>query len=514
MRAKVAGILRRSAPVILAAGAAALATAAGSEPYTTLAAAGLVLFLGAALACRPQEHGDYRLEAGWVNLTLVLWGVLISHRAFIPRSASVTVTHIAFNSLTIRAEIGATLFVFIGTLFVFVHALPILSRQRLSGAEKCLLFYAGLAAVSVAWTPNRTYAAFWLLRLVSAILLPMLYLTLVGFRQYRTFILATFVAVTPHLALLYGALVTEHSSLLHRDARARVLWLGPGIASILASAVAFTSGLMAAGAGKKKRRLAALLGIFTLFSVGSGWLAGGKTGAAAFLAGPISLWLLGLQLRVRISRVLVLGIGIWVVVSQLYERVPLGLIQHWHAYQELGEFVTLHARVDLWHGVLRSSIQGPWTVLVGSGFTAARTSGVESASHAWGSTHAHNSMLNALFELGLLGAGALGGAIVATFRKVAQRKPQAGALGLTPLVGGLAILVVSSGFDSVFGGLLYGPGYLLFAFIVVLNRVLTQSATQLRLVSRRGRSGSSTSLRGAPWRPEPHRPMRAATTPV
>lgn len=414
------------------------------------------------------------------NLLLLLWVLLMSHRAFLGRTESVE-TEGGTDISSVFVEVLLTGIVFAG---VAILALARFVRQRsfrLTRTRLLLLAYTAFAALSLMWTPSRPYAGFWLMRLGSAVMIFILYFQEADLEDCRLFAWFTLIGQLPNVALPLIASISSAGTL---GRRATGFWFHPGVASILAFSVGM---ILLTIVLQEKRKLSrqVLLGGLAAFSFASGFLAAGKTGAAGAGVAFLGLMLIGFRPRVIFRAFLALALAapvVWYVAPML----NIGLFAHLTYYDESVRLGTLYSRIDLWHGALYDWTSSLWSMLLGWGFTATRIWGIYSYTGAWSAAHAHNSFLETLLEVGVIGALPVFWIVWRTIVILLRTRHRLADSPTLPLCVGWIVLMVGSLSDNVFGGLLHPQTYLFLGLVVTIEAIALRERNSTRQV---------------PWRP-------------
>ena len=397
------------------------------------------------------------------NITLGLWALLISHRAFIPRTTAVAIGDTELSD--VLPEVVITAFVFFSSLMLCLTRLRVREALKVSRLRFWLIAYAAFALASLIWTPHPLYAAFWLMRLLSVVILIVLYFDGADEGACQRFVIATLIGMFPHIALIAIAFFVSSFS----GQRVAGFWFLHGVASILSFSVSMVFLTKMLQGGQRGKRYVILAG----FPFVCGFLAGGKTGALGGGIAFIVLLLMSSGWRMRL-RALVVVLPVVITIWMLQSRLEVGLFTHWAYYQKNIQFHTLYSRFDLWQGALQMWLDSLWSALFGHGFTAARVTGITTASGAWTTTHAHNAFLQSSVELGLLGAFPIIAMIFIVTASVIRQRRILVHSPVLPLFIGFIVLIVGSFMDHVFGGVLEPPFYLFIGIVVAIDHLLDE----------------------------------------
>ena len=335
------------------------------------------------------------------NVVLALWTVLVSHRAFIPR------TEFYFeggdDSLLLYLEAAITVAVFTGASAVAV-AHPGRLRLRRYRSQFWLALYAAFAVVSLAWTPGILYAGFWAVRLVTVVLLIVLYFDDRGLdeRRCNRFLFVTLFAMAPYLGLTVLSYFVDFLRFDEHRARVQGFWMHPASASLVAysvSLLALTYVLQGRGTLVTRVLLTALAAAGIL----SGFLSGGKAGAGGAVAALLALMFLAPRVLAWLAGAAALGLAVLAFVPGSMPEV--GLWAHL-ALPETRRLDTLWIRFEVWNRALALWLESPWTLFFGHGFVATfvRPFPVPTGFANGMSIHAHHSIIQPLLDVGLFGA--------------------------------------------------------------------------------------------------------------
>ena len=430
--------------------------------YAPAAAVAVLALLVAAMFI--NSHGKISRK----NLVLGLWIVLLSHRAFIFRGGSVQESGSLFF-----VEVGVTLLVFLGAM---VALAPIIGNLRIKAfdARFWLLAYTAFAGISLLWTPAPVYAGFWFIRLSCVAILLIVYFADATMQDCKKFFAATILGSVPVLMLPIIAYATHTSMGLSGSNRVLGYWAHPGVVSITAFSIAAAclAAILQRDGGPRNRRFYFYASVLAIGFAG-GFLAAGKTGAIGGAVAVSLMLLIGGRLRLWLGMLVVAGIG-YVVFTVFLQDMQFGLIAHARNYN-FERSSTVHGRISLWSGALAVWWESFHSVILGRGFTSFRAANLASLT-GWAPGHAHNSFVNLLVDMGILGGFTFVAIIFRTFSAAtvvalgnARRFGESAAF---PLYIGLISLLVGSLMDDVFGGTLQPPTYLFIGTVIALDRMV------------------------------------------
>jgi O-antigen ligase len=395
------------------------------------------------------------------GFALLLWTLLVAHRAFIPRVESLQGGNLEWGPIVI-AEVSLTISIFISCLVLFLVSFR---RNRSGGAPitvKLIFLYAIMAGLSLTYTPAPFYAGFYFLRLLSAVFLLAVYFGSVNDSQVARFAGCTCLAVTPYMLFPWIELITRQAVTDHRLSG---FYLHP----ITASTIGYTVAILCFFSWLENRRSIAPLGL-GLLGLSSAYLGGGKAPAAAMAAVLLLVFIANWR-KIFSARSVAAILLACVVLTPLAMSGDVGLLAHWEQYSAGQDFGSLTSRVELWRVAIPIWSKAP---ILGYGFSSIPIMGIFVPNAEWTAGHAHNSYLEALLEVGLLGSLPLFFAIGIVLLRTLRLRFQAFRLKpLAPIAAALYFLLLCSVTDVVFGCPVTPPVYLFFGLLVCAD-VLTQ----------------------------------------
>ena len=439
---------------LLAAGCAILFLSS-PRPFLLVTAVSLtcLLILYAAYCVMPALQSPH-------GFALLLWTLLVAHRAFIPRVESLEGENLEWGPIVI-AEVSLTISIFISSLVLFLLRFR---RNRSGGAPitlKLIFLYATMAGFSLIYTPAPLYAGFYFLRLLSAVFLLAVYFDSVNDSQVARFAGCTCLAVTPYMLFPWIELITREAVHAHRLSG---FYLHP----ITASTIGYTVAILCFFSWLENRRSIAPLGL-GLLGLSSAYLGAGKAPAAA-MATVLLLVFTANWRKIFSARAVAAILLACVVLALLAVSGDVGLLAHWEEYSGQ-DFGSLTARVELWRVAIPIWSKAP---ILGYGFSSTPFTKISVPNAEWTAGHAHNSYLEALLEVGLLGSLPLFSAIGIVLLRTLRLGFRAFRLiPLAPIVAVLYFLLLCSVTDVVFGCPFLPPVYLFLGFLVCAD-VLTQ----------------------------------------
>jgi O-antigen ligase len=400
-------------------------------------------------------------------MLLTLWLVLLANRGLLPR------TKVDESGSLFFVEVGITLAVLAAGSLSFLSSVSQL-KLRIFEGRFWLLIYTILAGLSLLWTPEPVYSGFWLLRLACVTILICVYFADADAEDCKRFFLVTLLGSLPAILLPIIGYVTGESRSLLGSHRISGFWVHPGVVTILAlSAAAGSLAAILQGRGNRSRLEHIFYVVLLLLGCVSGFLAAGKTGAIGAGIAVAIMLLIGRRFRLWIG-MLAIGIIGYVVYTELLRGLEVGLIAHWEAYnfERLG---TVQGRLRLWAAALEVWSTSIDTTLLGRGFTSFRAVHIASVT-GWDPGHAHNSFINLLVDMGIVGGfayvamilRATGGAIGMAIREGRAFSQTTAFVVFTTLIS----LLAGSFMDDVFGGTLQPTSYLFIGTLITLDRLV------------------------------------------
>ena len=391
----------------------------------------------------------------WKNSVLFLWTIMVAHRALSPRTESVEVGSLVWSPYII-AEVLVTITIFSLTILLLLLWLTHFRTVRMPTSLKLLWAYVLMASLSLLYSPSPLYTGFWLIRLVSVALLVTMYFSATTPADATQFARITFLAMLPYLLLTWLAFIQGR---ILSDSRVMGFWLHPGQTSIIGYAVGAAYLVKWLLSSDRQRTI-----LLALLGLGSAFIAAGKIGAVAMLI-VLALVFAGTWRRWFSTRgvagFLLIGLGLALLASR-----GVGLLSHLRYYQQLA-LGTLKARFLLWDTAIARWLESP---LLGMGFASTRIIKLPARDIEWMTTHAHNSFLESLIEVGLLGSLPLFTAMGVVAYKLFRLGPSIfrdKAVG--PIAAAWGVLLLSSVADFVFGGILQPPTYLFLGLLISLD---------------------------------------------
>jgi O-antigen ligase len=411
--------------------------------------AALLLLMAAVLA---TMSGICNLQ----NATLLLWILLVAHRAFVPRVEPVDPENLEWSAVVV-GEVSITIAIFLSSVSLFIFRLATHRFGRLPTTCKLLLFYAVVAAFSLVYTPSTFYAGFWLLRLMSAVLLFAVYFSSAKSTEIVRFAKVTLLAVMPYIIFPWIVFVQNQFV----GDRVGGYWVHPIMASSIGYAVAIAYFLMWVLEPQRKWSL-----ILCLISFTSAYMAAGKASALAMVI-VLGIIFTANWRNVLSARGTALIALLCTAVGYLATVNDVGLLAHWRTYG-VQNFHTLEARVYVWRTAISMWLDSP---MLGQGFASTNVTKIHSLDSGWITADAHNSLMQALLEVGLLGSAPLFLAIAIVLFRTVRIGPYIFRLrSLGPIAAAWYVLLLCGLTAVLFGsGLLQPSSYLFLGLLVTID---------------------------------------------
>jgi O-antigen ligase len=402
--------------------------------------------------------------------TLVLWWLLLSYRAFLPRLDQIDLKAQALTDLSLLLEIG--ILGFIGA-FVVGDILPsalFVRNARWTRLIKLCMAFAGGAVLSSLIGPRPLFALASAGKLVCAVGLSAYAVAAAkDISDIRRFLGVTYLGLLPYMLLPWVALLIAPEFAYAPNGRLIGFWVYPVVLGIIASMISIASMVRFTQGGSRLRRYTfaaiSLLGIVTCLATAS------KSGFGAYLVGLIAVAVLGLGVPTQRRRVAILLVLGGIVLGCAFDMIAVDYLESW--YLSGTEVGTLSGRTQLWSGVIQQVLEDPLRALIGHGYTAARVEGFVVRDLLWYSTEAHNALLNVLYEMGILGLGLLVAIIVIALwsgvKAVRGSREQLERMTFGEALAMMCVVLVASLAVSLYGGMPRAEGLVFWSLVMVLG---------------------------------------------
>lgn len=324
------------------------------------------------------------------------------------------------------------------------------------GSAPCSLLaaYCVLVLLSLTYTPDKGWAAFAALKLIEAVLTVAALAVLIRDGNQLRRAIDVMLGSIGVVLLFYWLDIATGAAYVDRTQRLKTSWMSATDAGILAAVFAVVLGTRfltdlspwrAHGAG-----LLAGLAAFTALIIG---------GKASLVAGAAALpvIVLAAALHARwhllLPRLVPAGLALALIGAYVFWE-NVGIAAHLRAYEgpEALDADTLTGRLPVWHTALDGMRHRP---VAGHGYMSTFATGLEG--FHWTAASAHNVLVQAAYDLGLLGV-ALVLAIYAwgwwsALSQLADRRlPEEGRAQALEMLGALLVLTLSSATEDIFGG--------------------------------------------------------------
>jgi hypothetical protein len=432
------------------------------ENTTTVILAALVFFGMLVFAAAYGRASSQ--PAKWL-IFVVWWGLLVSEEVFSYRSD--IAGGAGFSSQAY--DQGILWIVALLGLLIIVLKYPEALRGLFQGDYKWVSLITLVSIVSCAYSPNPAFSLAWAFKLTLVVLVMHIsFQQIAGMDELRDFLNITvcgffILVLAPTLRSIFEAdpLGEYGSGALEQRFREAPTAIS-GIAGLLAILC-----LMLYAPGK--RRWPLWIGAIALIIMVG---AGGKTGIIAGIFAGLLFY--GLQKRFK-AVLTFAGVAAVMLVLAL-KFTPLGDYMTNYSQLEAGSSFT--GRTGLWGFLLPYILAKP---ILGYGFDASRFMAVVHPDTPFASTHTHNSLIEAMYNTGIIGLSLIIMVQVVIVKNLWRTIKIAASPQLRYMaVGCLAAFVnlfINGMFNATFGGRPDAPYMMLIALVVVSIR-LRQLSTQ------------------------------------
>ena len=410
--------------------------------------------------CMTQSRSNILASStnGFYLTITIWWFLLVSEVAFV---RSNTLEDLLDGQYAVTAY---------GDVAIWILSLLILMSQILakpaalraflrSQAGRYILVFAAIALISSFYSPDKVYSLAWSFKLcLIAVLVLLLHFEVRSFQHIKMFILATLTAyivitLTPLLQLGFDP------DSLFKAFRLGGRFAPTGVSA--AGAIVFLLSLVHYATSRRKQIwLVAAIGLLMAM------LGGGKAAIAALTLAGLAFFIL--QGKVGAS----LGLlGLIAVVGGL-TLLASPVAQYAQMYQD-NEYVTsLTGRTHLWQVAIPAILEQP---LLGHGYVSSKFVYFTVDNVWWKAGHLHNSVLDVLYNNGVIGLLPIIAMIGITARNLLKVKRQSGnQLIIATATGMLSLLIflLANGmFTTYFGGRPHN-GFMIFLALVALSEKL------------------------------------------
>ena len=408
--------------------------------------------------------------AKWL-IFVVWWGLLVSEEVFSYRSDIASGAGFASQAY----DQAVLWFVALLGLLIIVLKYPQSLRGLFQGDYKWVSWITLVSGLSCAYAPNPTFSLAWAFKLILVVLVVHICSQQIsGMDDLRDFLNVTVcgfvvLVLAPTLRSIFEAdpLGEYGSGALEQRFREAPTAIS-GIAGLLAILC-----LMLYSPGR--RRWPLWVGAVALIIMVA---AGGKTGIIAGIFAGILFY--GLQKRFK-AVVIFTGVAA-VMLALALKFTPLADYMANYSQLEVGSSFT--GRTDLWEFVTPFILQKP---IIGYGFNASRFIAVAHPDTPFASTHMHNSLIEAMYNNGIIGLSLILMMQFVIVRNLWRTIRNAASPELRYLgVGCLAAFInlfINGMFNATFGGRPDAPYMMLIGLVVISIRLRQLSTTAPALAS-------------------------------
>ena len=418
----------------------------------------------AIVAGYSREHVD---QSKWLTFA-IWWGLLVSEEVFSYRSALTKVSGAEFAS---EAYAQAILWVIaLGALIIVLLKHPHDLQGMFQGDYKWVTWLTVVSIVSCVFSPNIAFSLAWAFKLGLVVLLVHLCTRqLADVKSIRAFLGTTIGA------LIVLTVIPTIRSLIEPDPLAdptgelqQRFHEGPTAISGLAGLMLILCLTLYSSSRRKYLLWIAALGFVLMV------MAGGKAGIAAGFVSGMLFYALQKRFKAAVGFVAILALAF----ALALEFTPLS--QYFANYMKLEQFSSFTGRTDLWAFVMPFILQKP---ILGHGFNASRFVAVIHPETPFSSSHMHNSLVEVLYNNGLVGLVLLlmvlfvmGRNLWRTIEKSASPELRFLAVGC---FASLINLFINGMFNATFGGRPDASYMILIALVIISTQLWRLSQVQV-----------------------------------
>jgi hypothetical protein len=408
--------------------------------------------------------------AKWI-IFVVWWGLLVSEEVFSYRSDIANGSGFASQAY----DQAILWFVALLGLLIIVLKYPQSLRGLFQGDYKWVSWITLVSVLSCAYAPNPAFSLAWAFKLILVVLVVHICSQQIsgmdGLRDFLNVTVCGFVVLVlvPTLRSIFeGDPLGEYGS----GALEQRFREAPTAISAIAGLLAILC-LMLYSPGRRRWPLwVSAMALILMVA------AGGKTGIIAGIFTGILFY--GLQKRFK-AVVIFTGVAV-VMLALALKFTPLADYMANYSQLEVGSSFT--GRTDLWAFVAPFIFQKP---IIGYGFNASRFIAVAHPDTPFASTHMHNSLIEAMYNNGIIGLSLLLMMQFVIVRNLWRTLRIAASPDLRYLaVGCLAAFVnlfINGMFNATFGGRPDAPYMMLIGLVVISIRLRQLSTTAPTLAS-------------------------------
>jgi O-antigen ligase len=317
--------------------------------------------------------------------------------------------------------------------------------------------YSGVVLISLAYTPDRVWALWAMLKLFEAILVLGVLNVLVRTTEQLKRVIDVMLAGSALVLAFYWLDILRGTALESGAGRFVTTWLHPNGASMIA--FTFTSIVAGRFFTATSQRKALIAGLLTCLGALTGLMIAGKTaliGGVLALILTIAITLARQAGYATLKKVLLVGLGLMFVTFYIVVK-DVGIAAHLEAYSSEDTNVdptSLTGRVAIWSVAIQRGLSSP---IIGNGYMSTITTGLDGG-EGWITGQAHNSFIQPFVDNGLIGFFLVLAIYIAAWhaitRQILTLRHMNQRWGLSvELLAGLTVLTVNSFTEVVFGGL-------------------------------------------------------------
>jgi O-antigen ligase len=342
---------------------------------------GLVAMVSATIASRRST------VLGRRNMTLVIWAFLLCSENFFIRWGTNEDAFSGALSLSAYAEAATWVLVMLVLLIpAFTMAGGI--GNLFSGQYKWMTMFAGVSAVTAAFSPKPAFSLAWAFKLCLVVLaLRVISTHLQSLDDTKAFLRANLIAFV-FLAFEPMVLAFSDPANTFDDGR-----LGGDISTTHIAAMGASVALLALTLFSHSRHKWVLL-LAAIAGLGIVVIAGGKTAFVAAVLGGLLYF--SLQGKAGIAVAYVTGLGALAMIGISFTPLA-GYVR---GYLDAGGASSLTGRTDLWEMAMPFIWSKP---ILGHGFISSKFFAVQVSGLGWVPGHMHNWALEILYNSGIIG---------------------------------------------------------------------------------------------------------------
>ncbi len=334
--------------------------------------------------------------------------------------------------------------------------------------------YCALILLSLAYTPDRAWAAFAAIKLFEAVLIVAVLAVLVRTSEELMRLINAMLVAIAIVLIFYWIDILNGSALVDRTSRLKTSWMGATDAGILAAT--FTAVVAARFFTTQSWRHARGAGVLTCLGTFTALIIGGKAGLVSGFFALLLTTLIVLTRRTSYSkatRFLVAGLGLSLVACYVIWD-DLGIVAHFRSYEQPQylDSETLTGRLPVWSSAIELALSSP---ILGHGYMSTYAIGLEG--YYWTAPSAHNAMIQTFFDLGLIGLTFVLGIYLHAWCKLIQQlldhfaSHERWSLSVE-LLAALTVLTLSSFTEDILGGVFEARTMVLMLVIFAVHKNL------------------------------------------